>query len=259
MNSFRIGGIANYKKLSILLVLALLLVLFSCSAGTNRETVHGDLQKIDSSNTSNLDLIDSRHEYIADGVSIYYPQFRLSNSSLSDCINETIRSEALGILDSFWADIATRTIEIDYSFSCVNDGIISIRFEGLAHSEEVAYPRNLFYVANVCIASGKPLKPEDIFEINVEFAETLMRNALPVVSTQDTSDILSHDEMELECYSALDLLEGIREGKGVDDRIYLYLTEGTIGFNVPTLHVRGDNEFYEVGNDCIRRFIKFNT
>jgi hypothetical protein len=238
------------KKYFILISLVLfILLLGSCKPPTHTNSK----SKV---NTSILDLKFLESIYSNKEIKISYPQISNLNLQLSSVINETIKNESLGLLNDYSEDIEDLSLEINYTYELLENRIISICFQGIAYTKNAAYPNNIFYTSNIDLRTGKKLVAKDILEVNRDLIEIIKKNA-KYENGYENRELTSAINEEFKNYDPSNMLTDIKESGTVENKIYLYLKQNSLGVSFPVMHALGDYANFEIDYDDLSEFLKF--
>ena len=196
-----------------------------------------------------LDIEVEKNVYENQKITISYPQ--VTRLPLSDTINQTIKEDALSILNDYSEELENLSTEIKYSFEIINEKILSICFEGFAYVKNAAYPLNSFFTCNIDVSTGKRITFEDLLEITPDLVEAIKANAR-YLNNEANEELTTAINQEWNNYNTVRMLEDIKNGN-----IYVYLKQNSLGISLPVLHTLGDYANFEVDYKYITHFLKF--
>ncbi|AIQ29236.1 hypothetical protein P40081_14525 [Paenibacillus sp. FSL P4-0081] len=246
-------------RFKLLIIVPIVILLISCSAetnvhsykkGDNRETVPALSYKVES---------DS---YAQNNINITYPKLvDLPNDTKEEVINDLIRVEALGVLESYSLDLDSHnTLEIDYQITYKSDKFLSIQYIGSALNKGGAYPLNVFYTTNIDVDKEIKVKLTDLLEIDEAFVQELKNG---IYRSYDDNLNLREEGVMRDYWSGIKDQELLNDLKYTDEAdgannsvIFSYLTQDSLGISLSVPHALGDHLEMEIGYEKLSENIK---
>ncbi|WP_157764035.1 hypothetical protein [Paenibacillus borealis] len=237
-------------KFRLLTIVPIVILLISCSA---ENKVHSDKKEVSKETVPALSYKVESDSYAQNNINIIYPKLvDLPNDKKEEVINDLIRVEALGALESYSLDLDSHnTLEVDYQITYKSDDFLSIQYIGSAFNKGGAYPLNVFYTTNIDVDKEIKVKLTDLLEIDEAFLQELKNG---IYKSYDDNLNLREEGVMKDFWSGVkdqDLLNDLKHadeaGGANNSGIFSYLTQDTLGISLAVPHALGDHLEMEIG------------
>lgn len=237
-----------------MLSIILAVVMCAVTACTNKEpTLENHINEtklIENQHSISYELSPELYTY-NEQININYPQISIfGKPNEQEKLNEMIKERAYSYLDNYSPEEKeTFSLDMDYSVSLENEGLLSIQFSGYSYVEGAAHPVDIFDTINIDMKKFEPLQLTDIVTIDAEFLKELKESELQ-------SDIIEQKNILTE-RSDEEWLTSLQHADTSEADIRWYLTENMLGISVQISHAIGDHAEFEIKYDKLKP--KLNT
>lgn len=261
------------KRTFLLELIAIVLILSSCSSEKNVENVSDKTtnQVTQSSiiNNNNDSVINktanepiksnevnyeiAKETYTDKNITINYPQItNLNDTSKQKKINEIIKND---ILKSFYKGPEDgMAVEIKYIIKLSNISFLSIQYIGIISFNGANHPTNEIYTTNIDLAKDRKLRFTDVVNVDENVVNKFKNgkyiywedNSISQSSEDLKSDVIS----QVNDYTTDDSIKWFNKSDDTDENdshiTFSYFTKDSIGISLAVPHAIGDHAEFEV-------------